>query len=44
MKSRMIDLDKCKQLEWNYTLEEGGHGLNTWYEQWKNSSTKIIPQ
>lgn len=44
MKTRMIDLDKCKQIEWNYTLENGGHGLNTWYNQWVNSSSKIIPE
>lgn len=44
MKSRMIDLDKCKQIEWNYNLETGGHGLNTWYEQWLKSDSKIIPE
>ena len=44
MKSRMIDIDKCRQLEWNYNLETGGHGLNTWFEQWKQSDKKIIPE
>lgn len=45
MKSRMVDTEVCRQIEWNYDLEKGGHGLNTWIDQWqKCGKKKIIPE
>ena len=42
VKTRMIDIDKCRSIEWNYNLETGGEGIKEWYEKWKNSDKKIV--
>lgn len=43
VKSRMISQD-CRYVDWNYTFDKGGNGINTWFEQWKNANSKIVPQ
>lgn len=41
IKTRMIDTNKTKFVEWNYDLETGGVGIKDWFEMWKNSANKI---
>lgn len=41
IKTRMIDTNKTKFVEWNYDLENGGVGIKDWFEMWKNSANKI---
>ena len=42
IKTRMIDNEKCRSIEWNYSLENGGDGIKEWFEKWKNSTNKIV--
>lgn len=42
IKTRMIDNEKCRFIEWNYSLENGGDGIKEWFEKWKNSTNKIV--
>jgi hypothetical protein len=39
----MISQD-CRYVDWNYTFDKGGNGINTWFEQWKDANSKIVPQ
>lgn len=41
VKTRMIDIEKCKSIEWNYNLETGGEGIKEWFDKWNNSEKKI---
>lgn len=41
MKTRMIDVSKCKNIEWQYTPENGGKGIKDWFELWQNAEGKI---
>ena len=41
MKSRMIDTTKCRSVEWKFTPENGGEGIEDWFKRWCESSTKI---
>lgn len=42
MKTRMIDTSKCRNIEWVYSLTEGGKGIKDWFEDWQNANKKII--
>lgn len=41
IKTRMIDTNITRSVEWNYDLTNGGDGINQWFDKWNNSVGKI---